>query len=300
MLGEISLASVYWIGCCFSCFASLSIKSYHLSKPLGMQTILGKFIVLFAYIYIVSIAVFALAFTVGIIFAPLGLVSDSIALLVTGGYYVGSQTFFMAMSACLIVKYISIYHSTLWEHIEEDRLLYMAKLVLTAATVFSAFIEYTYFSDMANNRYYQFFRFGTNSGQGAEVTKILLFLFTFQIMVGLQFRLEVDNFRFGENSLLLRLAQKLRCVQDVTPADNNEEQQQGKEEYKMGVLRTLVILGAVIISTFVYMHLVRIGNMGLNVLPGFLTVSTFIPAVFIANHQGLKNHILSKYQIFSL
>ncbi len=294
MLKKVSLTLAYWLGLVFCCLACRVIKTYHLSKPLGMQTLLGKFIVLFTNVYLWSVACYAFAFTIGITCSPSGFVNNFTARIITVVIFMASQACFSAFTICLIVKYFSIYHSTWLESVDEDQLISKARISLVVGPSVMAFVEYCYLTRILDNRYYQFFRYGTNGGEGVETLRPVLLLITFLCIAILQTRLELDNLHFGEDSLLLNLLRKLNCLGQNSSRARLEEDSNVTDGYNMGVFRMLFILGVSIFSLFLYMVIIDTGDLANIVLPGFFIISTLIPAVFIANHPKLKKLALTQ------
>ena len=110
MLGRIaiSIQILSCLGCCFCCYI---IIKYLTSKPLGLQTLLDKFILDFVKAYLFTVIVLNLLFycmaevIMRELFALIGLCASSIAWKLT----------FSVLTATIIIRYLNIFHPAVIE-----------------------------------------------------------------------------------------------------------------------------------------------------------------------------------------
>ena len=134
---EIILKGFYIVsGTIFAIFAwtiCFLIRSYIIKKPLGMQTLLDKFILNYLIVFFSGYTI--LGFLFYFVAWPVPL-DEKKALIIYFSYIFYTLTNEVWLSATMIVKYISVFHSMLLDfNIPDDRVMKNTRIILISLTL---------------------------------------------------------------------------------------------------------------------------------------------------------------------
>ena len=134
---EIILKGFYIVfGTIFTIFAwtiCFLIRSYIIKKPLGMQTLLDKFILNYLIVFFSGYTI--LGFLFYFVAWPVPL-DEKKALIIYFSYIFYTLTNEVWLSATMIVKYISVFHGMLLDfNISDDRVMKNTRIILIPLTL---------------------------------------------------------------------------------------------------------------------------------------------------------------------
>ncbi len=112
---SVTAYGLIFVSCQFSLYV---IRKYHNSKPLGMQTLHGKVIVLFTKVLGFLVAFFACSFTWRDL---VGLFPRNISIALWFAIHSTTLILFLTFLAMIVTKYSSIYHGALISEINETK-----------------------------------------------------------------------------------------------------------------------------------------------------------------------------------
>jgi hypothetical protein len=167
------------------------------SKPLGMQTLLDKFMIELQYAYIFMSFSCNYPLASGNVFS--NQLNEPVRLILTGFIMGSLQLFFLHLAVYLVIKYLSIYHSTLLQYeIDESQLIIRVRFGLFVSAFLLVGIELIA-NDVHQLRPYQVLKYGIPQPDVTHDTtfSILIFL-TLLLLILLQSRIEYDNIVFNE------------------------------------------------------------------------------------------------------
>ena len=109
------------------------IRGYIIKKPLGMQTLLDKFILNYLIVFFSAYTI--LGFSLYFVAWPVPL-DEKKALIIYFSYIFLALTNEVWLSVTMIVKYISVFHSMLLDfNISDDRVMKNARIILLPLTL---------------------------------------------------------------------------------------------------------------------------------------------------------------------
>ncbi len=135
---KVLLIVSYFIGCNMCIFCMFITRLYHSSKPLGLQTILGKVIVIASDVTICATIYFFFTFSLLEIYGPF---PKLIAILITMILKILTSMFYSGIIAILVTKYLSIYYSVTLEDIGENLFCLIVKVMIVLISVNANVLE---------------------------------------------------------------------------------------------------------------------------------------------------------------
>jgi hypothetical protein len=124
-----------------------------------------------------------------------------LARIVAFGSFTISVMLMMYLFVVILVKYVSIYHSTLLSgsHFNEAKVIQQLRIGLSLTAFFLAIFEYRYLSSLDTMLYYQILAFGSANSELAY-SKVVTFFVVINLIIGigLQIRIEYDNLIIGD------------------------------------------------------------------------------------------------------
>ncbi len=259
------------------------MKSYHNSKPLGHQTLLGKVIAsLFMNALIIMTAYHGIIYTIVICLRPRG----EEKVLKIGAFFSCVTILLSEWSLLFVVttKYLSIYHSTFIYGLNEAKAVRGLKI----ATVFLALTltttEYLFISPMEKSVMFQVMLESPNSKIAkVEKVKIVTFILIFVVSATLQIRLEFQKIK--------QLISKWFCRASATTESGSQCDQ---PDYKPKVLNIALTAFASVYLLAIYQTFVKPGNIIASLAFAFCIAYILLPLIFIYNHNNLKKYCSSK------
>ncbi len=195
----------------------------------------------------------------------------------------------LALLFVLILKYLSIYHSTFTYSLNEDKTVKGLVVMIFVLALTSTSFEYACVTSMEYAVMYQIMLSSTNSHAAkVEKVKIVTFILIFIVSGILQARLGLDK----KKNLLLKW-----CYKSAT---NNQEEQNATEnvssqnDYKPKILRWALIAFSSIYILAIYQTYVGSGSVTANLAFAFCVAYIFLPIIFIYNHPNIRNFCISK------
>ncbi len=280
----------YWIVSVYGIISAHVVKSYHESKPLGLQTFLSKVIVLLTNTFMAFTAYGALLLTC--INVGVGPIYSLILVMIAQYFFLNLH---MSCLFVLVTKYLSIYHSQWVFALNDERAMGLLKSTVWTLPLILTVLEYTALTRIQDTPMF-WMLMGTDHdevvSQKHEVTRSIMSVALVLGTAGLQLRLEYDNFIHGENpNCCLHLI--FRLFQQQHPNNQNESD---PLEYKMSILRFAACFTTLLVGTVNLLFWTYDGFIDTNklIVFGFVFVNILMPSLFIYNHQGLRKHFINK------
>ncbi len=268
-------------------FLGYIIRSYLLSKPLGMQSFLDKMIYHFTFVHSLGTGLAAVLLGVSEPFGPSG---DLMAKTVTVASNFITVTFILSAFVVLFVRYLSIYYGSFIASLEEEQIVSKAYWIIGLASMLLTFMEYVVFSPMELMFSYNVLQDSLDNWKiRIEATALLAMIPLVAIMVVSQYRVEKDAFAHDdlESGFLIKLKHWI-LVRDQ-PEDNPED-----PSYSVNATRVVFILGMIFFAVAFVMPFLRSVDMKIMLLFGCFFSQILLPLTFIWTHQNLKKHMLQK------
>ncbi len=294
---EISIIVLLILTWCWSSACTSLIRSYHESKPLGLQTIFGKVVcILMGTLQCVS-------GYHGLVYLPcciVGLSGDKknvdFVKTLAALSFISIQAGHSALCLALITKYMSIYHSNFIYALDEDSALIVVKLVMAIVPLTLTIIQFSLLSDIKQSiSYMPLVENLMSSSQippETESIKVAGFIVFFALTFFLYGRLEYEENHFRRIKKLFACLKKNRVGPQNACGQNEANNQNSEEvEYKLSVLR----IGLLLMSIFgILTLLIHAGNITVILLSAYTIANVVFPTIFISNHSALRQHALTK------
>ncbi len=263
------------------------VRSYHRSKPLGLQTLLGQVIVVFTKVCC-AVTIFCGTVVPIHVFLDLGSFFEFGSQVLTSLSSILSCAFLISAMSILQTKYLSIYHSTLLHSFDDAEVISVFQVILVGLSLSLTLIEFGYLTQIRDTVIYQVLQYGTARTDAlAEKSKVGLVLTFLTTLFILQSRLEADNIRHGEGGILPRCLRNNFNFDDAAPEVD-------EDDYQMNVIRGVVFLLTLIMSLVLFHIIVGVGSVEVKMAVAYLTGSIATPSIASYSHQGLKNHCYQK------
>ncbi len=213
------MALEHWLFYLYPISAALSliqyhvIASYHNSKPLGMQSLLGQVIVVFTMAARFTAICIGTLYSIPETFGPLGETLSSGLVIIQ---YITIVTFQMALLSVTFTKYISVYFSTLISELNEEVVLPSIQMAILTFPSILALLEFKIFTDIRATDAYLMFHTGerqytANLGLGM----ILITMINFLAAIALQMHIEYVNATNREIGYIEYLRRRMSFSQDL-------------------------------------------------------------------------------------
>ena len=260
------------------------IKDYHESKPLGMQSLFGKTIVIFINSFVIIVVTVALLFVLSELAAPLNVKISGILAVIE--YLVGI-TFYLSVMVVSLTKYLSIYHGPAIQDLDEDAVLGFIKGLHIMFPTLLASLEFTFWTEPRQTEAYKLLSQDatvqtSRTGYGMKGMILLAFI----SVIGLQARLEYDfltknqekpNQQSGRRALLQKAKVWLTAKLE------------NASEYKLSVTRLIVIIVAILVVVSA-LEACKVMTFRVYILILFVVLSDVCPIIFIVSHPSLRVH----------
>ena len=167
----------YVLGFFVANFCTYVTRQYYNSKPLGMQTILGKIIIKESYAINAGITIYSsfLLFTLSCNVSAFA--NDLMCKSITATFLLLYIWMCLGFWFCLVIRYASIYHGTLLEMVDENTVMSKINWVLGIAPLTLTLLEYTLVSKVEDSQVYDMMcKCGSemeNEKYTIELTKVL-------------------------------------------------------------------------------------------------------------------------------
>ncbi len=292
------------LGGLFGCYSAYIVRKYHRSKPMGLQTLLGKVMIIVTTYYSMSSTSIAVIFSLTIVFRPTQFYIPEV---MTFSVYVSLMLYFLGFGACLLTRYASVYHSTYVASLDEVQVLRWIKGSILAASILVPIIEYTWITPVNVTVIYNIILDETGSPeQKVERLKNIVGLADVLVMITLQLRLEYDKAHFGDDSCFLELTNRILALISGQPniSDTNGDEgiqndandgddNAGNHRFS----RILVILASIFPLTIFYQSLFGFDHPMNGVVLSYLAITVIGPACYILNHDSMKKMFLSSIRL---
>ena len=279
------IVAFFWISFVLGLICLKIIRNYHENKPLGMQTLLGKVIVICTNVTALTLFVIATLISASSeMFSDL--VNKTVASFLAGMSYNVVQMFYLSIISVTLTKYLSIYHSTILQDLNEKQILLNIKIALIIVPLLITAIEFFFLTDIEETP--QFLIFQIQSGnhqsqQGGQHYGYLIVVVAFLAcaLIGyVQFCIELQK----EGWLKMLFNKFVR----------HEEQQQSQDIdenisiYKLSVMRGIMFI-CVVFSAFSAINLiVETLDFPILLLINVVVLLNICPAILILYHPGMK------------
>ncbi len=290
-IGIIVAMILFWI---WGATCALLIKSYHESKPLGLQTIFGR------VICILMSTLLCVSTYHGLVYIPCCVVQfididENILKVLAALSCITIQAVHSALFLALITKYLSIYHSCYIYSLDEEQTIATLKWFMVLVPVVSTTIEYTQFTDINDTISYlplvidSWSDNGNTNSPKTEIIKTFGFAVLFALTCILYGRLEFDENHFSQlKSWIMKL--RMSPQTGIIAAHNGAKEENAEVEYKISVLR----IAFAMLLMFGIVAFARTGNVLAIVIGAYIIANVILPSIFIVNHSSLRQHFTSK------
>jgi hypothetical protein len=196
MLSEMNkyiLASILVLVPFVSLFCSTIVIRYLNAKSFGMQTLLDKFMIELQYAYIFTCFAVNYPMATGTLFSSN--LAEPVPYVFSGIVFVAAYLLFLQLSVYLVIKYLSIYHSTVLQYeIDESQLIVRVRFVLFTIAIILVELEFmAYGVDQLIP--YQVLVYGNPLPDGTHGTTFHILAFSsLLLLILLHSRIEYDKF----------------------------------------------------------------------------------------------------------
>ena len=278
---SIAVVIIYIFGCFVNWVASYVIKDYHESKPLGMQSLFGKTIVIFINSFVIIVVTVALLFVLSELAAPLNVKISGILAVIE--YLVGI-TFYLSVMVVSFTKYLSIYHGPAIQDLEEDAVLGFIKRFHIMFPALLASLEFTFWTEPRQTEAYKLLSQdataqSSRTGYGMKIMALLAFV----SVMGLQARLEYDFLSQEKPDKQSGSGVLQKAKEWLTAKSENAS------EYKLSVTRLIVIIVAILVVVLA-LEAFKVITFRVCILIVFVVLSDICPIIFIVSHPSLRVH----------
>ncbi len=274
------------------------IKTHQRSKPLGMQTLLSRMIVIFVNTLTVSGFNFASTFIAVEQFGPFTEIGSIICTLVP---YTSVIAFMLSWLMLTVTKYLSVYDNHWIASLDDNVIARRALIVILIVPPLVTLIEFTFLTKIQVTMGYLSASLGfTHTGAAKrEVIMPAMTLLATLLVAILQFRIELDRYRNGEVDGLIQKVLNWICSgsnHDNHEAANAEAVSNasvtlGRHGYSIIVMRAFTVL---LVPIFLVLAAGSGGSLKLNIVIGFVIIHAIAPMAVIWNHKGMRGILVTK------
>ena len=276
--------SSYAVICLICQLAFLVIRKYHQNKPPGMQTLLGKVIVLLTQVFSANMAFIEASFCLLELFGPF---NATIALILWFPMISGILMVYLSFLSTMITKYLLIYHAPHMADVSEDNFLKELRILLIAFPIVATLLEWKMLSNLEELATFQMLHIGlTKSDAKLEVTMVTMILVTFSVMAAMQCRIEYDALQANDDQTGF-LPVIMECYENC----RNENSQQSVSGYAIKVTRIAVGLGLVLLIIIVIQMFGGADNTKWNQLFFATIMTNVMPILFIQSHPQMRKTV---------
>ena len=279
---------LYMIGVassCFLCLLAMSVvRQYNISKPMGMQTLLGKVTVIFTYAATVCDIVKMSALCVTHMFSPMPKYVAMVMVVIEYYLIVVCLTSLLALT---ITKYMSIFHGHVIDMFEERVLVYFLKVFVVLFSGFVAVVEYLVLSNFEDLYNYQQKASGCEKMDAhAEQSKSVIVFINVVMMVILYVRIEYSSLQANDTNSGL-LVKHLIWFRRTDAHNGQVSDADMQSEFSIKTFRAVAACGLLVVGIFVYKHFLA-DTLWAN-LTFIISATVIIPFIFILNHPGMRS-----------
>ncbi len=274
------------------------IKTYHSSKPLGMQTLLSQTIVIFVNILLLSGFNFAATFGSMELFGPF---NETTSIIMTIIPYTSLNALVLSLLILTVTKYLSVYHCNWIANLDDNAIVKKFAIVIWLVPSLITLTEFGWLMRIQDTMGFHAAMYGLHHTGSAKRESILpaMTVLTMLAVAILQFRIELDRYRNGEAGGLFKTILEL-----IRYADNNDNNNQcldnveagsiasstiGHFGYSNSVVRIFILL---LVPVFVIIVAGAMDSVKLNISIGYIVVHAIAPLLIIWNHQGMRGIFL--------
>ncbi len=296
-----------WLEYCVSCLAvgvcicgnvaCFTIRSYHKSKPMGLQTIFGRAVCILMIAHSINITFH------GLVYIPCGILEfcenqDNLRRFLAVLSCIALLAMEVALLFALAIKYLSIYHSILVYALDEKNTIAFVKSAVIGIPLVLTHFEYAYLTDIETTVSFKgLLKNANGDGVKMETTKQASALLILCLASYLQYRLEYDRTQFeGILDKLKKMWQRPvqhENAQEWNVANNIEID----IEYKPIVLRVALAIFVLIVGLVMYQSLVGLGSLNAAFFAIYTVTCGILPTMFIWSHGSIRHHFLFKIRM---
>ncbi len=278
------------------------MKLYHKNKALGMQTFLGRVVVL----YLNFLLAVGSVTTITSLWQEVAMIGEQTATLLTVSSKIvnfclssfswiyqtcplvlyNDLTWVSATCIVLVVKYLSIYHSSYIHSLNEESAIKILRSFLLIMPPVLVSIEYSYLTGIKDTQVFHIYM-GSKSASDHKMEVLSLAVYFITLITGLvlQTRIELDHLSYHEATCLSKFKNFF------STSNHNID-----GEYKLSATRIIFAMGTLFIVFISYIILVGIENgktIAIIYHVMFLTVS---PTTFVLCHGTLRTIVTNQLQ----
>jgi hypothetical protein len=294
-------ASCHIIAPFVSVFCSRLLIKYLKSKSLGMQTLLDKFMIELQYAYIFMSLAANYSMATGNLFS--NNLNEYVQFVLVGFVMLAIHLLFLHLAVYLVIKYMSIYHSTILQY-EIDESLLIVRVRIGLYVFASLLVGFDFITNGVHQLIpYQVLVYGIAQTDGHWGTTFegLAFL-SLLLLILLQFRIEYDNFVFNE--AINSYQRGLHINQSPTnPNSNNlpESPELDEQKVKLNCVRFSVLVGAICFLVIFVLIPETTSEKNLQliaVLAYILIFHCIMPTMYILSYPNLKSFTIIKVKSY--
>ncbi len=292
--GKIAIVTFYSLTTVSSLFCGYIIVKYHQNKPLGMQTLLSKVIILFIWVFSQASICATIIRALTEFFVP---ISKIMAYMATIYNFVSAISFLFSIFVMLVTKYVSVFHIALVASFDEDKVLPFLWITTLGVPVILAILQYRILSSVEVGSMFQLL---TGSKEEVITNDVSLFTIVFVITAITMFfvfvRIEVDYHEYGYLSKVKNFLRGTRVGPSPQPRIEIVGNQAAVKindspGYTKNAIRFFALISAVFV--FVILFVNESGRFMFLFMRMFFSV--ICPAFFIWNHLGIRSTL--KHQV---
>ena len=292
---ETFLLVTYFVSSALICqFSLFVIRKYHISKPLGMQTLLGEVIIIMTKMFSFTHIIKFVSHSIYELF-PGTTFPKGVSVVWVLVEFASSHMFTQSLFVVVVIKYLSIFHGTFLALFDEEKLLRKVKIALVISPLLFDALEYSCLSNMEYMVTYQHKYLGYKDlGAQEEKSTKPIFYVTVMLALVMYFRIEKD---VPEGGIFARMLKKLTALKSCCNGENQEEHI--TIGYNIRVIRLLTI--SLLAGTFLSVYNLIYGLSEIVTMLSYITISNIIiPLIFVCKHDDMTKIAVKLLKSFVL
>ncbi len=286
-VSSIAIVSSYGIALVISLAACQIIRTYHESKPLGMQSFLTKVIVIFVNVFHIVSIYGPVMFSLRELFGPMDY--KLAAALSVAEYLVGVMFYFTVLMVTT-TKFLSIYHGTIIDEVNEEQMLPFLKRLVVIFPLILTPLEFSLWTNIEDTESFQFFfkeKPSVNSRLGYGM--LILVFINFIAAILLQAHIEYNFYQQQSSGNNIGWIGKVtKWVLARSYGKDEEDSTVNGEGYKLSITRAIVALIFILAVCVTVLAIFKILTFQMTLLIFYVILADVCPLIFIYNHPNMR------------
>ncbi len=199
-------------------------------------------------------------------------------------------TWVSATFILLIIKYLSIYHSSIIHSLNEETAMIIIRIFLLLLPPIIVPIEYSYFTNLKDTAPFQMYMgLEPANDSKVEVTSVIVYFTTILSGIVLQTRIELDHLTHQEDGCLSTIKNFLSANQGTVNPNQSLEL-----PYKLSAVR-MIFAACMSLVLYLLANVVFGVNDIKNIILAYSVIFlTVCPSTFVLCHQALRTLAINK------